>query len=327
MTWSFVANVDTALNDADHRNYFFNKLVNDPNILPYGPISVNYSTPDTFVVDFTDEITDSHDLSTLYQIENVQFYGAKPDRFPMRNVSANYPPSSVHDYNSDFEVGSLWVNKSTNESFICYDNTIDNAVWHTAPTIDSAVNDGTVLQYSTSTNGWVNNSGKYNSSAISALTMYKGGVNDPPFNNLISGVSTYLFDKSTMQELFFDFVVPPNYKEGSDINVVVHWVPTTTNPGDVVWGFDYAWVNPGSVFTTLTSINLISSSNSVSLEHIQSAFDPISGSGKQMASILKCRIFRNISSINDTYTNQAGLLYLELKYEQSGTGSSSLWTK
>ena len=86
------------------------------------------------------------------------------------------------------------------------------------------------------------------------MSLSKGGVNDP---NLVqvkdngsgsTGVYTYQFDNNTEEELFFAAQIPHAWKEGSNIYPHVHWYPTNTDTGNVIWGLEYTWANVNGTF-------------------------------------------------------------------------------
>lgn len=327
MVWSFYSFVDPILNDSTNRNFLYNSLLVDPTVSLFSPLSVNYEDDYTIRIDFDYEIVTSIDISTLQMIVNVQFYGVPPDVFPPRNAVSTYSPDSAHGHDLDFIVGSFWTNTTTNQIFTCYDNTTSAAVWFTVPVISPATANGTTLQYSTDSNSWVNSPGNWSSLNISALVMFKEGTSDPSYSSVTSGLGTYLFSHGSTQELFFNCILPHNYNESTDITPLIHYIPTSANSGNVVWGIEYSWSNPGEVFPTPSVSTVITPTNSTAFEHIAADFTPLSGSGKLISSILSCKVYRYGTSVSDTYADDAGLLFVDFKFQQSGTGSNDPLTK
>jgi hypothetical protein len=72
-----------------------------------------------------------------------------------------------------------------------------------------------------------------------------------------TGVFIYWYSPTTEEQQYFAVQIPHSYKEGSDIEVHVHWIPADTAPGagtDVCWGLEYTWANMDSVFDDTTII-------------------------------------------------------------------------
>lgn len=66
-------------------------------------------------ITFTDTVSGSQTLSRLIQ--------------PLANTSATTDPSTSNDSTQNYEIGSVWVNTSTDTVFVCADATAGSAVW------------------------------------------------------------------------------------------------------------------------------------------------------------------------------------------------------
>lgn len=180
---------------------------------------------------------------------------------------------------------------------------------------------------------------------VPPFSTYVGGSNPPLFvamkNNGSSsvGVQTFTFQDqnsaSNEQQVFFSIQMPHNWKEGSTVYPHIHWSPQTSGTGNVVWGFEYSWVNydPTTpiVFpntSTLTATTDAITSSSVD-KHLITGFSSITPNANQgkISSILMCRLYRNSSNAADTYTGNAALLSFDLHYEIDALGSATLYEK
>lgn len=136
------------------------------------------------------------------------------------------------------------------------------------------------------------------------------GTNDPTFTQVATdgagsnGVYVWSFVANQERELFITIHLNNSYTEDSDLDIDLHWAPTTTNTGNVVWGLEYAWVNIGATPGTTTLItNTIAAPGA--LGHVESHLVSISGTGKRRQSVLIGRFFRDGADAADTYPDNA----------------------
>jgi len=85
----------------------------------------------SFQVDST--IITEEDLGVRVQDYNPEIVTAK------NNFVATVVPTTTDDSNADYEVGSRWINLSTNKEYVCVDATASAAVWE--PTNNIGIND------------------------------------------------------------------------------------------------------------------------------------------------------------------------------------------
>jgi hypothetical protein len=168
------------------------------------------------------------------------------------------------------------------------------------------------------------------------------GTNSPAFEQYFTngsasrGVYLYSFDdaiESSEKEIFFTMQMPHNWAQTA-IYIHVHWIPYAAGSTQAVrWGLEYNWANVNSTYgnTTIiyTSTNTAGDTSLVQNKHYRSEFDSITPTSSQngMSSILIGRLFRNSSNAADTFTNKAGLLYIDAHYEINDLGSSTISTK
>jgi len=168
------------------------------------------------------------------------------------------------------------------------------------------------------------------------------GANSPTFEVYLTngagsrGVWLYSFDNAVAgseKELFFTIQFPHGWK-GTDVYPHVHFIPAANGTAMAVrWGLEYTWVEPGGTFgntsIVYTATNVQGDVNLVANKHYIAAFSGITPSATQndISSIAICRLFRDSANAADTYTNKAGLLYVDWHYEIDQIGSKSEYTK
>ena len=160
-----------------------------------------------------------------------------------------------------------------------------------------------------------------------------GGANDPTFSQFSNngagsrGVYAYSFPTNTAaRELFFSVQMPHTWFEGSDIRPHVHWAPSNINAGNVVWGLECTWNNMNSLVST-TTINTVTAATPLSKNIIVSALPAMIGTGKDISSMLSCRIFRDSNNVLDTYNSAVFLLEVDFHYQIDSMGSDNIGTK
>lgn len=118
--------------------------------------------------------------------------------------------------------------------------------------------------------------------------------------------------------------MPHSWKVGSAIYPHIHWDPTTTNAGNVLWRIKYKWTNIGSTEAgSFTTLNLLQTANGTAFKQQEADFSSISGAGKTMSSILTIIIQRVGDDVTDNYTGNALFKEFDMGYEMDTVGSRS----
>lgn len=158
-----------------------------------------------------------------------------------------------------------------------------------------------------------------------------GGSKDPGFalfkdnGSASQGVFAYLFDKTSEEELYFSVQLPHAWQAGTALEPHVHWCPIDTDAGTVVWGLEYTWASMGAAFGVTTIIkNTAQAAGGVAYMHKLADLGSMSGTGKDISSMIVCRIFRDVAS--DNYNNDAALLEVDFHYRTDTPGGSDLET-
>jgi hypothetical protein len=153
------------------------------------------------------------------------------------------------------------------------------------------------------------------------------GSSAPTFSVIRDGLFGYRFDAGTARELHGAAEIPHDYKEGSDLVVHVHWEPTTTNTGDIVWGFEYSIADPHATFPASTTATMTPAAASGTIgEHELNNIVTIDGTGITIGAIIIFRVYRQNGG-TDTFTGNAFLHSVGVHYESDTAGSRAITTK
>jgi len=172
--------------------------------------------------------------------------------------------------------------------------------------------------------GWTNNqTSMFDDLVVPLTTTVRGATSKPDFDYSNIG---YLFPQNdTTEQLYFVVQLPHSYKEGSTVYPHVHWLQSADQ--NVTWRFAYYWHNPGDtlsiVFSTISVNTLAYTYSSGSIHQISTRTSGISGTGKQISSILLCKLFRN----DNVYTGDALAFQFDLHIEKDTLGSAQEYTK
>jgi hypothetical protein len=137
-------------------------------------------------------------------------------------------------------------------------------------------------------------------------------------------IQTYLFQPSSQNDqCWFGIQMPHDWQEGTNIRPHVHWAPTTTGSGAVMWGLEYTFANINAVFPAPTTIYCTGSAAGVAWTHQITGFtDEISGSGKTLSCVMMCRLFRNATHGDDTYAANCAMIGFDCHYIKNSLGST-----
>lgn len=136
-----------------------------------------------------------------------------------------------------------------------------------------------------------------------------------------TGLYAYAFDAGTEQEVFFAVEMPHGWKLESDLDVHVHWMPSSTNTGNVVWGLEYYWSNIDGTLGASTIATATAAGSGTAKKHQYDDIVVISGTGKTLSSHLIGRLFRKAADAADTFTGLAYLLTIGVHIELDSLGS------
>ena len=157
----------------------------------------------------------------------------------------------------------------------------------------------------------------------------KGGSKDPDFVKVeddgsgSQGVFAQHFSPTQEEELYFEAQLQHGRVQNEDLRAHVHWLPTTTNTGTVRWGLEYTIANVNGTFGNTQIIYAEDAADGTVNKHQVKGFTYIDGSGVKDSAMLICRIFRDATHANDTYTGDAALLEVDFHVLLRQHGSDS----
>jgi len=122
--------------------------------------------------------------------------------------------------------------------------------------------------------------------------------------------------------VFFTAQMPHNMKLDGEIEAHVHWLYTAAEPTKAVrWHLLYNWVNAGQEINTTGTAYVLASTGDPDT-HIYTDLGELSRSNAPtLSSMLICRLTRNSSNVDDTYSADAILMEIDFHYEVDGFGS------
>ena len=140
------------------------------------------------------------------------------------------------------------------------------------------------------------------------------------------GVVALSFNKDVTNEVFFTAQLPHSYMEGTDIDAHVHFLNPSALSGDVVWGLEYQWLNIDETNGNTTIVTKALTAGT-QLKHVAINIQDLTGTGKEISSVLNCRLFRDGANVLDTLDSSVYLLEFDFHYQVDTVGSRTQWTK
>ena len=96
----------------------------------------------------------------------------------------------------------------------------------------------------------------------------------------------FLFDPDTAEAIYIIAQMPHDWVAGGSIYPHVHWMPTTTNAGSVVWTMAYKWTNEGDADAdTVYYPTATQAACGTAYVHQRANLTAIDGAGKTSSSI------------------------------------------
>lgn len=139
------------------------------------------------------------------------------------------------------------------------------------------------------------------------------------------GVYALAFGKTVVEEVFFSCQIPHSWKIGSNLNPHIHWSPSDTDTGDVMWVLEYTISEIGGIFGDTEIISVVDAGDGVAHKHQYADLGDIDMSAYTSASdvsiMLMCRLYRNGIAPQDTYDNDAFLLEIDFHFQIDMLGS------
>jgi hypothetical protein len=175
--------------------------------------------------------------------------------------------------------------------------------------------------------GYITHATVYDDLTVSPLAAKTPAADYPGFAEFPAGSQTfgYYFDAASDECVYFSLQLPHKYKEGTALHPHVHWAPTNTDTGDVVWQLDYTIKSMSGTYGASSQIYINDAGDGTALKHQVVSFSTISGSGLTISAIMFGKLCRDANGTNatDSYNADAVLLAFDLHIELDTLGSRS----
>ena len=159
----------------------------------------------------------------------------------------------------------------------------------------------------------------YNDIIINASNL-RPGASPPSLVEFVTGIYQVSFVNSNTDIVYGSFEIPHDYKEGTDLEVHIHWSPSSTNTGNCVFNFDYSIANMGTgAFGPAAQKTLTAAGSGVALQHQYSTGNTaIDGDDIKIGDVI---VFALSRPAGDAFTGDAFLHSIGLHYECDTLGS------
>ena len=162
-------------------------------------------------------------------------------------------------------------------------------------------------------------------------TLGRPGSATPTFRAgaISNAIGVYCFSPTVDNELYFISQTPHSYKEGTDVELHLHWLPRTSSAGNVAWVVETEWENIGSTLATTTFWNAVpDAADGVADKHQLHEMIDLDGTGKLISSMFFIHIYRDANESqtppgSDSYADGACLLEVDIHYQSDTPGGSA----
>lgn len=152
------------------------------------------------------------------------------------------------------------------------------------------------------------------------------GFGSDPSRDTVDGLLE--FDPDSTERVFVTAQMPHGWKEGSEISPHVHWSPTDTDTGNVLWRLEYQMANIDGTFPgTWTALDILDAGDGTADKHQIAEWAAIDMAGMEMSCIIKFKISRIGGGPSDTYTADAKMLEFDIHYQIDSAGSRQEYVK
>lgn len=136
------------------------------------------------------------------------------------------------------------------------------------------------------------------------------------------GSSVLTLSASVTNGMTFQFIMPTDYAEGTNVYPYMHLICPDANAGNIILYWYSSWANINEVFPAYTVNYQGMASSGTADEHFTRSPDQyINGSGKKINSVMLCNAGRNGGHAADTYGSVVYLVGAGMRYLRDTTGS------
>lgn len=167
--------------------------------------------------------------------------------------------------------------------------------------------------------------------AVVSLVLGDGAGNQAPdlvTGGLIAtsstrGVYTYMFAPGEIQEVLVAVQMPHGYKLGTNLKPHIHWTPTSTAGGNVVWGIELSKAGADQAFGATETMEATAAASTTPYDHQKSGLGTLTppGSANDTSFMIIARIYRKGDDPADTYPGAAALIEFDIHYQSDKAGT------
>lgn len=146
---------------------------------------------------------------------------------------------------------------------------------------------------------------------------------EPVFEDAGNGMWAFGFDADADSTEALNFIaqIPHSWKQGTDIECHIHWMPSTTNTGNVLWKMKTFVASIDSVFVAIDSFYITDAADGVAFGHQYLDMGDIPGDTIAGLSAIVGGWLSRVGD-SDTYTGSAYGLEIDFHFEIDAPGSS-----
>jgi len=165
----------------------------------------------------------------------------------------------------------------------------------------------------------------YDDIIIQAANLRPSGTTPPTFTVFKDSIYAIQFTNAQTDIVYGSFEIPHTYKEGTDLEVHLHWSPDSTNTGNCVFNFAYTIANMNGTFgAEATKTFTQAGSGTINKHQYVSNNTNIDGSALYIGGII---VFALSRPTGDAFTGNAFLHSIGVHYEIDTMGSRQRGTK
>jgi hypothetical protein len=170
----------------------------------------------------------------------------------------------------------------------------------------------------------------WNDLVVSMSSVRLPAANPPTVTAYKSG-QVLAFSSASDNYVYFNVQLPHTYKEGTDIKFHIHYAIPTAGAGagveNIKFDLTYSWANADGTFNAASSgTATIDVQNTSADTHEIDGIATITGTGKNVSSVLICSLKRDTGVAND-YTDDVYVISADFHNETDTIGSRQEFTK
>ena len=166
----------------------------------------------------------------------------------------------------------------------------------------------------------------YDDIVIRAINL-RAGATPPAYNTFQDSIQGVAFENLASDIVYGSFEIPHTYNEGSDLEVHLHWSPSSTNTGRCDWVMKYTYANMNGVFGAEETLTFQQEgSGVVNKNQYVSANVFIDGTAKALK-IGAVFLFALSRPTGDAFTGDAFLHEVGVHYQRDTLGSRQMAIK